>query len=176
MSGTYRLALVWQVGQATPSSHNPALDQARRKIEESNTKLASYRAALDAGADPAVVTGWIAQTQAEKTTAERTLREARKSEERTLTREEISTMVAALGDVATALAEAEPAEKADLYRQLDLRLTYQPTTSTVRAETKINSTYCGVMDRVRGGTRTITPPPVTLSDDLFLAGQQGYDR
>jgi len=143
--------------QPTPTSHAPALEQARRKIEETNTKLAGYRAALDAGADPAVVTGWIAQTQAEKTTAERTLRDAKKSEERTLTREEISTMVAALGDVATALAEAEPAEKADLYRQLDLRLTYQPTTSTVRAETKINSTYCGVMDRVRGGTRQLRP-------------------
>lgn len=138
--------------QAKPSSHDPALEQARRTIEESSTKLAGYRAALDAGADPAVVTGWIAQTQAEKTTAERKLHEARRGEERTLTREEISTMVETLGDVATALAEAEPAEKADLYRQLDLRLTYQPTTSTVRADMKIDTTYCGVMDRVRGGT------------------------
>ncbi|WP_261561628.1 hypothetical protein [Frankia tisae] len=138
--------------QASPSSDDLAVSQARRAIEESNTKLARYRAALDAGADPVVVTGWIAQAQAEKTTAERKLREARKEEERTLTREEISTMVETLGDMASALAEAEPAEKADLYRQLNLRLTYQPTTSTVRADMKISATYCGVMDRVRGGT------------------------
>ncbi len=138
--------------QASPSSDDLAVSQARRAIDESNTKLAHYRAALDAGADPVVVTGWIAQAQAEKTTAERKLREARKEEERTLTREEISTMVETLGDVASALAEAEPAEKADLYRQLNLRLTYQPTTSTVRADMKISTTYCGVMDRVRGGT------------------------
>ncbi|MET8232269.1 hypothetical protein ABZS77_16525 [Micromonospora sp. NPDC005298] len=30
------------------------------------TKLERYRAALDAGADPVVVTGWIAQPQAER--------------------------------------------------------------------------------------------------------------
>ncbi|MCM3884111.1 recombinase family protein [Frankia sp. R82] len=139
--------------QANMSSHDLAIDQARRAIEESNAKLVNYRAALDAGADPVVVTSWIAQAQAAKTTAERNLREARRTQTQTLSHEEIAALVEELGDVASALGEAEPAEKADLYRQLDLRLTYQPSTNTVKAELKINSAYRGVMERVRGGTR-----------------------
>jgi site-specific DNA recombinase len=42
----------------------------RRVIQESDAKLRQYRATLDAGADPAVVTGWIAHTQAERNQAE----------------------------------------------------------------------------------------------------------
>lgn len=55
----------------------------------------------------------------------------------------------------------------------DLRPTYQPSTNAEKTELKINSAYRAVTKRVRGGTRTITPPPVTLSGDLILAGQAG---
>jgi hypothetical protein len=106
-----------------------------------------------------VVTGWIAQVQAEKTAAERDLREAQENEVRQLTRDEISSMVESIGDIASALAEAEPVEKTDLYRSLQLRLTYHPTTNTVRADMKIDTSYRGVMDRVRGGTRPLHPRP-----------------
>ncbi|MBE3200430.1 MULTISPECIES: recombinase family protein [Parafrankia] len=138
--------------QEGPSEDDRAVQRARQTIEEVNAKLTRYRAALDAGADPVVVTGWIAQAQAEKTAAERELREANKNDTGKLTREEISEIVESLGDIASALAEAEPAEKADLYRSLQLRLTYHPTTSTVRADMKIDTSYRGVMERVRGGT------------------------
>ncbi|OHV73963.1 hypothetical protein BCD48_32900 [Pseudofrankia sp. BMG5.36] len=154
----------------TRTTSDLALEQARRAIEDSNAKLARYRAALDAGADPTVVTGWIAQAQADKTVAERDLRQARQGQERQLTREEISGLVETLGDVAAALAEVEPVEKTDLYRHLGLRLTYQVRTNTVKADLKIDETYRGVMDRVRGGIRTITPPPVTLTGELVLPG------
>ncbi len=138
--------------QTSTTADDLACEQARRAIEDSNAKLARYRAALDAGADPAVVTGWIAQAQAEKTTAERDLREARQGQERQLTREEISSLVASLGEAAKAFAEVEPVEKTDLYRHLGLRLTYQVETNTVKAYLKIDDAYRGVMDRVRGGT------------------------
>jgi site-specific DNA recombinase len=36
----------------------------REQITGHDRKLASYRAALDAGGDPAVVGGWITETQA----------------------------------------------------------------------------------------------------------------
>ncbi|WP_189332941.1 zinc ribbon domain-containing protein [Actinoplanes ianthinogenes] len=39
-------------------------DETRRAIASCDSKLKQYRAALDAGADPVVVTGWIADTQA----------------------------------------------------------------------------------------------------------------
>jgi hypothetical protein len=49
------------------ADHDEAADAAaraaRRTITECDTKLARYRVALDSGADPAVVTAWIAQTQ-----------------------------------------------------------------------------------------------------------------
>ncbi|MBL7491388.1 hypothetical protein I6A60_36935 [Frankia sp. AgB1.9] len=138
--------------QSSPASDDPAVTQARRTIEESNAKLTRYRAALDAGADPHVVTAWIAQAQAEKIAAERRLRQANEDQGRQLTRDEISEMINSLGDIAVALSAAEAAEKAELYRQLNLRLAYQPATNTVRVAVKIDSSYREVMDRVRGGT------------------------
>lgn len=38
----------------------------RTKIAELDTRLARYKATLDAGGDPAVVAGWIATTKAER--------------------------------------------------------------------------------------------------------------
>jgi site-specific DNA recombinase len=52
---------------ATETAVRPALTGSHATaIAECDAKLARYRAALDAGADPAVVAGWIAQTQAER--------------------------------------------------------------------------------------------------------------
>ena len=39
---------------------------ARRRVIECDTRLARYRAALEAGTDPAVVSAWIAEVQAER--------------------------------------------------------------------------------------------------------------
>ncbi len=61
--------------QAGPTGNDQAADRAHRTIKDCATKIARYRAALEAGADPALVTGWIAQTQAERATAERQLRD-----------------------------------------------------------------------------------------------------
>ncbi|MFF0467487.1 hypothetical protein ACFYPX_08710 [Micromonospora zamorensis] len=61
--------------EAQPIDHSPAAGTAAQAIiTECGAKLERYRAALDAGADPAVVTGWIAQTQAERARAEVDLR------------------------------------------------------------------------------------------------------
>jgi DNA invertase Pin-like site-specific DNA recombinase len=138
--------------EARPTGHDIAAERARRTIADCTAKLARHRAALEAGADPAVVTGWIAQTQAERVAAEHRLREATGDAGGRMSRDEIAAMVEALGDMLTVLAEADPADKAEVYRQLGLHLTYQPTTQTVRAEVKINQGYRGVMVGVRGGT------------------------
>jgi hypothetical protein len=42
----------------------------RTRLLAGDAKLARYRAVLDAGADPAVVAGWIVDTQAERQRAE----------------------------------------------------------------------------------------------------------
>lgn len=47
---------------------------------------------------------------------------------------EIQALVAALGNVRTVIADAEPADKADVYRHLGLKLTYNPGKRTMGAE------------------------------------------
>lgn len=71
-----------------------------------------------------------------------------------MSRAEISALVTALGDIATVLREADPDDKAEVHRQLGLRLTYETETQTVRAAVDL-SAHRGVMVRVRGGIRTL---------------------
>jgi hypothetical protein len=77
----------WLGQEFAPSQHRRTiakiLDQAtagipveptaptRPTIAECDAKLAQYRAAPEAGADPAVVAGWIAETRAERQQAQR---------------------------------------------------------------------------------------------------------
>jgi hypothetical protein len=58
-------------------------------INECDAKLERYRAALDAGADPAVVTGWLAQTQTDRARAEADLDANAGSRPRRMSRAEI---------------------------------------------------------------------------------------
>ncbi|WP_147457474.1 hypothetical protein [Micromonospora sp. CV4] len=70
---------------------------------------------------------------------------------RRMSRAEITTLVNALGDITTVLRDADPADEAEAYQQLGLRLTYQTETQTVRAVVDL-SAHRGVMVCVRGGT------------------------
>ncbi|WP_197699108.1 hypothetical protein [Micromonospora inositola] len=140
------------MADAQPLDHPPALATAAQTIITAcNAKLERYRAALDAGADPTVVTGWIAQTQAERARAEADLHANVGKSPRRMSRAEITSLVTALGDIAAVLRDADPADKAEVYRQLGLRLTYQTETQTVRAAVDL-SAHRGVMVCVRGGT------------------------
>ncbi|MEV4814983.1 hypothetical protein [Micromonospora tulbaghiae] len=98
-----------------------------------------------------MVTAWIAQTQAERARAETELRTIARTTPRRMSRGEITTLVTALGDITTVLRNADPADKAEVYRQLGLRLNYQPETQTVHAEVDL-SAHRGVIVCVRGGT------------------------
>jgi site-specific DNA recombinase len=131
-------------------------------VEESLTvgyesRLARYRAALDAGADPLLVAGWIAEVQAEHAGALERLRRtpstpgsANGQTGTHLTPEHVTAILDELGDLVTALADADPDHKADVYRGLGLRMTYHPDTQTVRADVDL-SAHRWSMDRVEGG-------------------------
>ncbi|WP_422742551.1 hypothetical protein ACN27B_29675 [Micromonospora sp. WMMD754] len=67
-----------------------------------------------------------------------------------------------------ALRDAEPEHKLEVYRSLGLHLTYDPESQTVRANVDL-ATHRWDSVRVRGATRTVTPPPMTLSTTLKLA-------
>ncbi|WP_262286342.1 hypothetical protein [Micromonospora sp. MA102] len=68
----------------------------------------------------------------------------------------------------SAVRDAEPEHKLEVYRSLGLNLTYDPETQTVRASVDLAAHRWDSV-RVRGTTRTITPPPMTIGTNLKLA-------
>ncbi|NJP35172.1 zinc ribbon domain-containing protein [Micromonospora thermarum] len=109
-----------------------AIKAARETLATCATRLDRYRAALDSGADPTVVSRWIADVQAEQVIAEANLRCL--TGRRTMGPDEIHRVVEALGTIAAVLRDADPADKALIYRELGFTLTYRPTTRTVSAQ------------------------------------------
>ncbi|MBM0228267.1 hypothetical protein [Micromonospora sp. ATA51] len=89
-------------------------------------------AALDSGADPAVVSRWIADVLAEQVTADAKLR--RLNGRQTMSPDEIRHIVETLGNITAVLRDANPADRALIYRELGLNLTYRPTARTVSAQ------------------------------------------
>ena len=69
-----------------------------------------------------------------------------------MTREQIASIVTALGDILAVLRDADPADKAEIYSQLGLRLTYQPGQRIVRAEAHLDQTPHWDFDSVRGAS------------------------
>lgn len=127
-------------------------------IAECDTKLARYRAALDAGADPTIVAAWIAETQTERRhAAQHEKAETAPPAQKTAgtapqpTEDQIITIVEELGDLVSALRRAEPEHKLEVYRSLGLHLTYDPETRTVRASIDL-ATHRWNSVGVRGGT------------------------
>lgn len=64
-----------------------------------------------------------------------------------LTADEVKALVTALKDIVSVLAQAEPADKAELYDQLGVRLRYEPSGSV-----SVQSEPRGVTVGVGGGT------------------------
>jgi hypothetical protein len=79
------------------------------------------------------VTQWIAEVQASRAVAQTTVRKS-KEQPAVMTREEISVVINQLGDIRTVIADADPDDKARVYQELGLKLTYQPGKRTTRAE------------------------------------------
>ncbi|MFC7266081.1 hypothetical protein [Streptomyces lutosisoli] len=118
-------------------------------------KLTTHRAALEAGADPALVTQWIAETQARKARAEAELRTTTKGPGARMTRAEITRLVRSISDLAAVVRQAEPRDKAEIYRQLGLALTYDSGKQKVLVEMNLNQHAAatrGLPVGVRGGT------------------------
>ena len=138
----------WQPGNATTRARDH--QQATSKIAECDRKLAQYHAALDAGASPATVAAWIAETEAERARYEAGLRKAPAAPRQRMTEAEIRSIVDKLADLARVLRGADPNDKSEIFRQLGLKLTYHPGRRLVEA--KIEPTEYGFFDSVRGGT------------------------
>ena len=97
---------------------------ARRLLADCDQRLANYRAALDAGADAAVVAGWMAEVQGRRLAAERELGESRPADK--LTKDDIRALVLSLKDIVATLRDADPALKAEVYAELGVDVSYDP--------------------------------------------------
>ena len=118
----------------TTIAHDASLDRARRTIADCDAKLERYRLALEAGTDPTLVARWTAKANTERAAAQARLRTT--TGRQRMTEQEITDMVTAVGDIVTVLTEADPADKAEIYTQLGLRLIYEPGGHRVTAEAK----------------------------------------
>ncbi|WP_147457886.1 hypothetical protein [Micromonospora sp. BL1] len=98
-----------------------------------------------------MVTAWIAQTQAERARAETDLRTIARTTPRRMSQGEVTTLVTALGGITTVHRNADPADKAEVYRRLGIPTELPAGTQTVRAEVDL-SAHRGVIVCVRGGT------------------------
>ena len=137
--------------------HAILADAARKELAAADRKLDQYRALLEAGTDPATVAGWIREVEVEKIAANARLRKL--GGRAIMTTEEITAIVHALGDLVKVLAQATPADKMKIYKELGLRLDYDANARTVSVEVKtagsdIESNADGRVQtvRVRGGT------------------------
>lgn len=96
---------------------------ARKTLATADRRLAKYRQALDHDADPAVISIWIAELNAEKADAQRVLAATKTS---ALSASAIRARLEDLGDVSGVLAEADVDERIALYTSLGLELVYAP--------------------------------------------------
>lgn len=110
------------------------LEAARRQIADCGSRLANYRAALDAGADATIVAGWMADVQGERLRAEIDVRKAVPGGQ--MTKEQVRTLVLALHDIASVLATADLKLKAEVYSELGVSVSYDHVHRIVRAEAR----------------------------------------
>ena len=151
-----------QAAQAPPATPEPAAsaDDTQATLADCDARLARYQTALDAGADPQAIAEWTRKVKAERAAAlAREASQARRLASRRLTEDDIRALIAALGNLRDVIRDAEPAEKAAIYDQLDLKVTFKPGEARLRAEVTIgpenyveHAEQCGDTGRVRGGT------------------------
>jgi hypothetical protein len=126
------------------------IEAANRKIADCDERLGKYRKAIDAGADPVVVAGWMAEVQGERLKAEREIGLAQPSGQ--LTKSQVRALVSSLKDIVSVLADADPKLKAEAYAELGVSVTFDPVTRMISAESRPVGA-CRT-ERVGGGTPT----------------------
>jgi hypothetical protein len=112
-------------------SHAGNREEAAREIAECDRKLAQYRVALDTARNSATIAGWIAGTEARRAQHEVAMR--RRTIHTRITKDQVKAMIDELGAMPAVLRTADPGDKSDIYQHLGLRLTYHPSSQTVRA-------------------------------------------
>jgi site-specific DNA recombinase len=105
----------------------------RKTIADSDTKIAQYRATLDAGGDPTLVAGWISETMAVRKAAQARLGLTEAPPKR-MSGEQLAAIVDAFGGLLGLLRRADQHDRAEIYTRIGLQMQYRPGTGTVLAE------------------------------------------
>ena len=123
----------------------------RRAAGHLRDPAGAVSAALDAGADPVAVAGRISETPAERDRALERLRVAQQSQQpvEQLSIDDIAMILDQPGDLVAALAEAEPEDKCEVYRNLGLRLTYRYDERLVQATIDLDARWGLVVSKNR---------------------------
>ena len=115
------------------------------QIHDCDRRLGQYQAVLNEGADAKVVARWMAQVHRERANLQAQLGHTIPGGK--LTSSQVRALVDALRDIVTVLAEADPEDKAELYGELGVNLTYHP-----EGRVSVEMHPRGVNVRVGGGT------------------------
>jgi site-specific DNA recombinase len=143
-----------------------AAELARAKIADATTKLARYRATIDAGGDIEEIATWITGAKAQRTQAEAELRQATTTP--TLSREQIRAVIEECADIAADLRDSDPAGRAKTYRRLGLKLTYHPERQTVTATASPKPANIGKWFVSEGGLELPNPGEHRKASKGFL--------
>jgi hypothetical protein len=119
----------------------------RHRIRSAEEEMARLRRVLDAGWDPEQLTSQYNAAAAEKRAAQAGLDAVEVTER--LSAEDVRILVTQLGDTKKVLDRAERADLADLYRALDLAITFDHRKQV--AKVSIDPTTHVVKVGVRGG-------------------------
>ena len=116
----------------------------REQIRDCDNRLNRYRHIIDQGVELATVAQWIDEDERKRKSLH--LQLGRETASR-LTNPQVQALVASLSDVADALASADGDDKAALYRQLGISLTYHH-----EGRVTVEALPRGLQVRVGGGT------------------------
>ncbi len=137
LTQTIREMQAAQAPPATPEPAAPAPDT-QATVADCDARLARYQATLDAGGDPQTIAEWTRQVKAERAAAlARDATQTLRNPSRRLTEDDIRALITALGNLRDVIRDAGPAEKAAIYDQLDLKVTFKPGEAKIRAEVTI---------------------------------------
>lgn len=139
------------MADSQPSATTSPFEAARSEIADCDRKLARHRAALESGADPALIAAWSADVQRQRAAAEARLASeaAASAARRPLSKAEIRATVESFGGLLKVLHGARPEDKTEVYRQLGLGITYRHNDKTALAEVQPEPSMCVVV--VSGG-------------------------
>jgi len=102
-----------------------------------------------------VIGPWITEIQAQRVAAQAEIRSA--TEQHRMTRSEIAAILTVLGDLVQVIRDADPADKADLYTQLGLSMTYRPQERLVEVTVTPSLRMCKGFVSERDMTLTYMP-------------------